>query len=191
MKRRIKKVFLYGCLAALAACGNSPPNAGGDMANMGGMDMTRGVMDMAMAGGMIPDPGTSNMVDINFGSVEPNDIPSQATPLGVAKMGDIMVWVSGNNAGGSNTTDYFVFKTSPMTGQFSMGFSGICWSPAITNLNATLWKVAAGQQVLPPVHSWVGSGSCVKSMMGDAPLEASTEYLFAVQATGGAGMYSA
>lgn len=53
--------------------------------------------------------------------------------------------------------------------------------------------MVGGRQVLPPIHQWMANGSCVMSAaMGDAPLEASTVYLFGVEATGGgAGAYTA
>src|SRR4051794_14629569 len=105
----MKRILVFGCSVALAACGSSPPimTMGDDMAGPG---PTR--MDLASAGGSIPGPGTVNMVDNNFGNVEPNDTPAQATPLGTAMQANVYLWVSGNSIGGSNTADYFVFKTA-------------------------------------------------------------------------------
>ena len=142
-------------------------------------------------GATIPDPGTGNAVGNNFGSVEPNDSPGQATPLGVAMAGDVYTWVNNNKIGGGDTTDYFVFKSGPAASEFSLGAGGLCWMGAITNLSATLWKVTNHQQVLPAVHQWQGNGTCVKSTKGDAPLEPNTDYLFGVTSTGGAGNYNA
>ena len=163
----------------LLGCGSNHPGGGGG-----------GGGDMAM-GAMVPDPGAGSAVDQDFTSMEPNDTPAQATPLGVAKGPDITVWVGGNKTGGGDTVDYFVFKSGPSAGQFSLGMGGMCWMGAVTNLTATLWKVANGQQVMPSIHQWTGNGTCVKSMPGDAPVEANTVYLLGVTASGGAGTYAA
>jgi hypothetical protein len=145
------------------------------------------------SGGLIPDPGTTDQVDNDFMSVEPNNTPQQATPLGTAMGAGVAVWVSGNTTGGSsNPADYFVFKSGPAgdAGAPSMTFN-ICFTPPITAMTATLWKVANGAQVMPPVGTWMSTGSCVTSGTTGAPLMASTEYLFGLTATGGPGMYSA
>lgn len=172
MKRIVMALLLYGC--------------GGGGGNMfPSQDMAGGM------GAVIPDPGGGTMVDNDFKNVEPNDSPGQATPLGTAKGPDVMVWVNNNSTGGADTTDYFVFKSGPMAGQFTLGMSGLCWKGGITGLTATLWKVANGQQVMPPIHSWVGVNNCVNSTKGDAPVDAGTVYLLGVTATGAAGMYQA
>ena len=170
--------------ATVIACG-APSKTSSDLGGMGSGDL-------AMNGsGVIPSPGTGNGVDNNFGSVEPNDTPAQATPLGVAAANGVFVWVSGNKTGGADSSDYFVFQSSASGGAFTLGQSGICWSGGITGMTATLWKVANAQQVTPPIHTWIGSGSCVKSATGDATLEKSTVYLLGLTATGGAGTYGA
>ena len=167
MKRIVLLLFLGGC--------GSP--SGGPNPNPGG--------------GSVADPGPGSGVDDNFGSVEPNDTPAEATPLGTSKgTGDVHVWVTKDLLTAGDDTDYFVFKSAPMAGQFTFN---ICWSGAITAMTATLWKVENGQQVMPPVHQWMGAGSCVMSaQVGEAPLVANGEYLFGLQANaGGAGSYSA
>jgi hypothetical protein len=170
--------------ATVMACG-APSKTSSDLGGMGSGDL-------AMKGsGGIPRPGTGNGVDNNFGNVEPNDTPMQATPLGVAAGTGVGVWVNNNTIGGADSTDYFVFQSSASGGGFALGSSGICWSGGITGMTATLWKVVSGQEVMPPIHTWNGSGSCVKSATGDATLEASTVYLLGLTATGGAGTYGA
>jgi hypothetical protein len=147
---------------------------------------------MAM-GGMVPGPGTaSGQSDFNnnFGSKPGDTTPAMATQLGVATTSDVYVWVN-NNSLGAGASDYFVFQSGSMPGNFTLGQGGLCWNGAITNLTATLWTVANGMAVNPPVHTWNGNGTCVKSTTGDAPLVANTEYLLGVVATGGAGTYSA
>ncbi len=142
----------------------------------------------APSGGAIPAAGAGDAVDNNFGDVEPNNTPQQATPLGTAA-GSVYTWVEGNTIGGTDTADYFVFESSAAGGMFTLGASGLCYTGTITSLTATLWKVAAGQEVLPPVGTWTSStGSCTS---GTATLEASTEYLLEVTAAGGTGMYAA
>jgi hypothetical protein len=139
-------------------------------------------------GGSIPDPGTGNQVDNDFTDKEPNDTPQQATPLGVASTGNINVWVGGNTIGGSNTADYFVFKSGSTAGQFTFD---ICFSAPTTAMTATLWKVSGGMQQMPPVGTWMSSSTCVTNMTMPASLEASTDYLLGLTATGGSSMYSA
>jgi hypothetical protein len=145
-------------------------------------------LDAGMMSGAIPDPGTGNGVDNNFGDIEPNDTPSQATPLGIAASSTVRVWVTNNSIGGSDVADYFVFKSASAAGTFSFD---ICYSGSVGTLTATLWTVANGQMVTPPVGTWMSSGTCVMSSGMGAALAASTTYLFGVTATGGAGMYSA
>jgi hypothetical protein len=161
----------------LFACGNNNTGGGGTGE------------DMAMSGVSVPDPGAGNNVDNDFKSTEPNDTPAQATPLGTSAAGDIHVWVSNNALVSGSNSDYFVFKTSAMTGHFSFA---ICGSTGVTNMAATLWKVVNGQEQTPPVGTWSAAGTCVMSTGSDAPLEASTDYLFGVQVTATAtGSYSA
>jgi hypothetical protein len=147
-----------------------------------------GTGGMTMAGG-IPDPGTSDQVDQDFTDVEPNDTPSQATPLGVAAAGDVNVWVNGNSIGGSsNTDDYFVFKSAATAGAFTFN---ICFTAPTTGMTATLWKVEDAAAQMPPVGTWTSSSTCVTGPPAGAPLVASTVYLFGLSATGGAGTYAA
>lgn len=187
------RIGILLAIGGLCGCGDTKFMSMGDMA---GRDLAGGGGgDMAMMMGMtIPDPGTSNNVDNNFGSTEPNDTPSQATPLGVSQstMG-VYVWVSGNTIGGGDLSDYFVFKSSPSGGPFTLGTGGLCFNnPPITSMTATLWTVQNNLQVNPPVHVWNSTGTCVASMAGDATLQPSTTYLLGVTAVGAAGgMYSA
>jgi hypothetical protein len=148
--------------------------------------------DTGMMAMNVPDPGMGNMVDNNFASVEPNDTPSQATPLGTASSSNVNLWVNSNNIGGGNLADYFVFKTGPMPAMGAFNFSGLCFS-GVTQLTATLWTVSGGQAVQPPVHTWNSAGTgCLMAQAGDAVLLASTVYLFEISSTGGsAGMYTA
>ena len=190
------------CLLCIA-CG--PPRSvvtgsgdgGGTMGDAGtgdaGMSADSGMP--ADGGGMmttgIPPAGTVDQVDNNFGDVEPNNTPQEATPLGVAMSGSIYVWVDTNAIGGpSNPADYFVFETPAQTGTFSFD---ICFGTGtpLTALSASLWKVVGGEQQLPAIGTWQSSGGCVTDMTAAAPLEASTEYLFGLEATGGVGSYSA
>jgi hypothetical protein len=179
-----KRWLMIWTLTAAGACGgatSSPTNKDGS----GGNDM---------AGGLIPSPGTGNGVDQNFGSVEPNDTPQQATPLGVASTGTVYTWVNGNSIGGGDASDYFVFESGSAAGTFTLGGSGLCWGAPITSLTATLWKVSQGKEVTPPVGTWTdylsdaGTGNC---LAGTANIEANTEYLLGVVATGGVGQYGA
>jgi hypothetical protein len=172
-----------------------PDGASGMESGTTTMDSSVVAMDSSMpegdASGAIPAPGSVDMVDNNFGSVSPNNTPSEATPLGTAMGADVYVWVNGNNIGGpGNTANYFVFGTTPTAGQFSFD---ICFNAPTTEMTATLWKVANGAEVQPPVGTWNSgaSGTCVTDMATPAPLEASSVYLFGLTGTGGAGMYSA
>ncbi len=133
------------------------------------------------------DPGSGNEVDVNFGDVEPNNTPDEATPLGVAGGPDVTVWVGTNEVGGAaNPADYFVFESSSQPGLFQFD---MCYTPAITGMTATLAKVVDAEVQSPPIATWTITTICATSFT--APLEASTVYLFGVLATGGAGTYTA
>jgi hypothetical protein len=171
-----------GSSAGGSAAGGTASNGGGTSANGGGSGAMGGGGTMMAT---VPDPGTSNKVDNEWADVEPNDTPSQATPLGTAG-GDIYTWVSNNAAGGSNSQDYFVFKSGPGPDAGSLSFD-MCWQAPITNMNASLWKVSGGVQQQPAIASWTGSGTCVTDMAMTAPLAPSTVYLFGLTITGGDG----
>ncbi len=133
------------------------------------------------------DPGGGNQVDVAFNDQEPNDTPEQATPLGVSSMADVTVWVGENAVGGpENPADYFVFESSGSPGTFAFN---MCFTPAITGLTASLWKVVDEKQQTPPIATWTLSSNCDTSE--SAPMDANTVYLFGVLATGGAGFYTA
>jgi hypothetical protein len=141
--------------------------------------------------GGIPDPGTSDVVDSNppgWASVEPNDTPEEATPLGISKNGNLTPWINGNAIGGSaGQANYFVFQSAPESGEmdFDMCYDGA----AITGMTASLWMVVNATQQMPPVATWTISTECKASLT--APLDGSTVYLFGVEATGGPGVYQA
>ncbi|HVY45961.1 MAG TPA: hypothetical protein VHB21_08785 [Minicystis sp.] len=165
--------------ALTAACGGG--GSSGSSSGAGGS-----------SGSGIPAAGPGDDVDNDFKSAEPNDAPDQATQLGTAMGPDVYVWVSGNAiGGGADAADYFVFQSGGKPGQFSLGMSGLCFTGSIQSMTATLWKVSGGAQVMPPVHTWTSTDACVTSSAGDAPIEANTEYLLGVTASGGAGTYAA
>ena len=133
------------------------------------------------------DPGTSNQVDVAFNDQEPNNTPDEATPLGISSMPDVTVWVGENAVGGpANPADYFVFESSSEPGLFQFD---MCYTPPITSMTASLWKVVDVKVESPPVATWPISTTCATSF--SAPMEANTVYLFGVLATGGPGMYTA
>lgn len=177
------------CLLALSPwlvrCG------GGATGNDGGQGQDSGsAQDSGMGGcqGCVPDPGTSDAVDQNWGDTEPNDTPAQATPLGTALNGSIAAWVNGNTIGGSDSTDYFVFRSASTSGTLSFDF---CFSAPITAMSGTLWTVVGGTPQLPPVGTWTSTGTCLTNMTATTPLQANTVYLMELTATGGAGTYGA
>jgi hypothetical protein len=140
------------------------------------------------------DPGPGNQVDVAFASEPPNGTPAQATPLGTSTTGNVTVWVTSNAIGGSDPSNYFVFRSGPTPGEFA--FDG-CFGAPLTSLTAGLWKVVdvkpeTPQQQEPPVAMWTseveGGTGCFSN--ATAPLEAGTVYLFGLTATGGAGFYS-
>jgi hypothetical protein len=169
----------------LVACGGSGtvnPDGGGGNPDSGGGSPDSG------QGGNIPDPGTTDGVDNNWGSVQPNNTPAQATPLGTAVSGNIYTWVNTNAIGGGDSANYFVFRTSADAGTLSFDF---CFTPSITAMTATLWQVSNSQEVQPPVGSWQSTGTCVTNTPGLTAIQANTVYLFGLTATGDAGTYSA
>jgi len=155
-----------------------------------GMTTTGATMTTAATtgGGAIPDPGTSNQVDIDFTDKEPNDTPQTATPLGVSSTPGVAVWVSGNMIGSSDSSDYFVFKTGGMPGPFTFD---VCFNAPVTAMNASLWKVVNGMQQMPPVGTWMSGATCVTDMTNAPMLDANTVYLFGLTGTGGSGGYGA
>jgi hypothetical protein len=145
---------------------------------------------MQMMGAAVPDPGSGNGVDNNFGEVEPNDTPGTATPLGTAANGSVYVWVTQNSGGGTDMADYFVFKTANNPGTFTLSSLGICWDGGITGIDASLWKVQNGQQVMPAIQTWMSTTSCTPP--GNSPaLEGNSEYLLGLFFHGGTGNYYA
>jgi len=195
--RKTLRLLVTTMFPLCVACGNgahstlSTSTSGGTAgAGTGGHAMTgSGGSGGHMMTGSIPDPGTSDGVDNNFTDVEPNNTPDQATPLGVAAGAGVAVWVNGNTIGGSDSADYFVFNSGPKAGPFSFD---ICFnSPDNTSLTATLWKVVGGAEQKPPVGTWTGAMGCVTDMTAAPMLEASTDYLFGLTASGAGGMYSA
>jgi hypothetical protein len=146
--------------------------------------------DAGMMSTGIPPAGTNDQVDCDFLDIEPNNTPQEATPLGTS-MGNINVWVNGNDIGGpGNTADYLVFNTPAQSVAFTFN---ICISPSVP-FGATLWAVVDGAEQLPPLGSWNGSAGCVSNTSppgATTPLAANTEYLFGLTATGGAGNYGA
>jgi hypothetical protein len=160
----------------VAGCGSSNPS--GDKP------------DASMSGGGIPAPGTTDKVDQAFDSVEPNDSPDTATPLGVAATNGVYVWVDTNTTTATDSSDYFVFESGTTDGTFQLGSSGLCFGSGITAMTVTLWKVVAGAEVNPPVDTWTMSGATGGCVTGTTPITANTEYLLGVMATG-AGTYSA
>jgi hypothetical protein len=172
-------------IVSSAGCGGrtslASVNAGGDAAQPDG-----GLGAMG-----IPDPGPGGTVDVSFQSVEPNDTPQEATPLGTSTMGDVTVWMTNNTIGGDgNRSNYFVFTSGPTSGTFI--FRG-CFDSPITGMTATLWKVVDSSEQLPPVAtaSSVPDGPGMACLTFDQTvLEPNTVYLFGLTATGGAGQYS-
>jgi hypothetical protein len=135
----------------------------------------------------IPHPGTTGQVNIDFQSMEPNDTPEEATPLGVANDGDLIMWVGANPIGGSdNPANYFVFQSGPTPSQLEFN---MCYGAPITGMTASLWQVVDCVQQTPPVATWTIGTTCTSNF--SAPLEASSVYLFGVEATGEAGTYTA
>jgi len=97
-----------------------------------------------VTGAAVADPGPGGAIDNNLDDVEPNDSPAMATPLGTAAGLSIYTWVNGDSSGGTDAADYFVFRSGPTAGEFTLGSSGLCFGPPLQTLRATLWKVAGG-----------------------------------------------
>jgi hypothetical protein len=128
---------------------------------------------------------------MSFDGVSPNDTPDRATPLGTSTTADITVWITNNAIGGAdNASNYFVFRSAPMSGTFI--FRG-CFAPPLTGMTASLWKVKDAKQELPPVATQASAPDGPKSAcltFDQTVLEPGTVYLFGLTATGGAGLYS-
>lgn len=142
-----------------------------------------------MMAGNIPAAGAGNQVDQDFTEVEPNDTPETATPLGSTAMNNINVWVTSNKLGGAaDAADYFVFGSGTAAGTLTLN---VCFSAPITEMTATLWKVANATAQQPAIGTWTSTGTCLTGPAMGVPLEASTEYLLGLTAKGDVATYSA
>ena len=113
----------------------------------------------APSGGAILAAGTSDAVDDNFGDVEPNNTPSQATPLGTAARQRLYVGF-GNTIGGTDTADYFVFEAARPEGMFTLGASGLCYTGSDHQLDRDAVEGRGGTRDSTPVGSWTSATGC-------------------------------
>jgi len=181
-------VLLAGCSGkgTTANTGGSSSGTASTNATGTGATGTNATTGAGMSG--IPGPGPGANVDNEFANVEPNNTPQQATPLGTSALNGINVWVTNNMTSTTDATDYFVFQSSPMGGPFTFN---ICFNAPVTSMTATLWKVVGGVAQTPPLMTWNSSATCVTNMGSAVTMTASTEYLFGLTSSGGAGTYSA
>jgi hypothetical protein len=143
--------------------------------------------DMTHAAGTIPDPGNGNPNGtFPWPDTEPNNTPDKAVAVGTATVTETIIrpWFdSGPDAiGGTDTADYWVFRSSPSGGTFSFDMS---WSSNTNLADAALYKVVAGVQQMPAVKIWDStstSGESATMGVNEATLEASTVYLFEITA---------
>jgi hypothetical protein len=143
---------------------------------------------------VIPNPGTGKMAFI-WPDTEPNDTPEQAVPLGIGS-GQIGPYIglpagAGSHLGGDDVADYFVFRTSPDTG--STFIARACWDPSlnVNLLDIALYKVVAGQPLIPVASSNSTDKTCDGLEPFNIPLEPDTTFLFALINVEGEGEYNA
>jgi hypothetical protein len=164
----------------VAACGSSDGGNGTADAPGSGGD--------APVGMTVPDPG-SGAIPFSWQDTEPNNTPAGAVALGTSTGAGEATWFDGTatsgTLGGSDTSDYFVFRSSPQGGNFH---AGPCWdgSAAPNLLDFYIYKVAGGQ-VGAMVGSSVTTDPACENVNGsaDITMEPSTVYLLELRATAG------
>jgi hypothetical protein len=134
-----------------------------------------------MMTGMIPDPG--NQPSGEWTDVEPNDTPSQATPMGILTgpmwMGFTEPLTAINPA---TDVDYFVFKTGDATSLANV-YMSICWSFAGNLLDLRLYEVVnsmQGPEAAMAATTGTGCETLVDFGEGPTVLTADTTYLLEV-----------
>jgi hypothetical protein len=148
--------------------------------------------------GMIPDPG--NQPSGEWTDMEPNNTPSQATPMGVLTG---PIWAGFTDPltaiNPATDVDYFVFKTGDAASLANVYIS-LCWSFAGNLLDLTLYEVVnsmQGQVVASAATTGTGCETLVDVGEGTTLLQATTTYLLEVAAApglnlmGDPGLYSA
>lgn len=148
--------------------------------------------------GLIPDPGNEPAGE--WTDMEPNDSPSQATPMGVLTgpiwMGFVEPYTAINPA---TDVDYFVFKTGDAASLENI-FISICWSFTGNLLDLQLYQVVNSTQG-PVAASAATTGTGCETLVdfgqGATVLTANTTYLLEVAGApglnlgGDAGLYMA
>ncbi len=147
-------------------------------------------------GGLIPDPG--NGMNGEWTDIEPNDLPSQAVPMGILSgpiwAGFVMPYTAINPA---TDVDYFVFKTGA---DLSGIYMALCWSFAGDLLDMYLYQVDSqmqGAMVASAATTGSGCETLVDFGMGATVLAPDTTYLLEVRGApgldlaGDPGLYSA
>jgi hypothetical protein len=205
-------LFILGCALA-AACGDTRPRSssgnGGDGGGDGGAGGTAGIggagASSSSAGGAgggdtgpIPDPGMQ--MGAEWTDIEPNDIPSQAVPVGIMTGPIWAGFVMPYTAISSPTdVDYFVFKTGDAASLANVNIQ-ICWSFTGNLLDLNLYTVVNSQKGPLALSSTSTDTSCetmINFGEGPAKLTADTTYLLEVFAgpglnlAGDPGLYSA
>jgi hypothetical protein len=164
----------------MAACGGG---GGGDTP-----DSPPGQPDAMVGGGNVPDPG-NGAIPFSWPDTEPNDTPATAARVGTSTNPGEGTWFDGTLAsgqlGGTDTEDYFVFRSSPQGGNFH---NGPCWdgSAAPNLIDFYVYKVVDGT-VGPMVGSSATTDPACENTTGtaDFAMEASTVYLLEMRAPSG------
>jgi hypothetical protein len=174
-------IALFGAVG-LACCG------GGDDDTAAQVDGGDNHIDGG--GGAVPDPGNGALVT-DWLDTEPNDTQATAVPLGTATA-DVYTWMGfvadpPSQIGGSDTADFYVFRSGPAASIFH---SQVCWSSGTNLIDFKLSKVVGGQPVSPPLASFTSADTACENPPADTPLEPNTVYLVELDAVAGEGPYS-
>jgi len=176
----MKTVRLLGVLLMVGACGGG---GGDDSAADGAV----GGDDAAVA--LVPDPG-SGAIPFSWPDTEPNDTPEQAVPLGTSVSNGEATWFDGTaesgSLGGSDTADYFVFRSSSQGGVFH---AGPCWdgTSAPNLMDFYVYQVVGGH-VGTMVGSAVTSDASCENIdaSADVTMQPDTVYLVELRMPGSA-----
>lgn len=142
----------------------------------------------AAGGGSIPDPGSA-AIPFSWPDTEPNDTPQTAVPLGTSVNAGEATWFDGTatsgQLGGSDTEDYFVWKSSTQGGNFH---AGPCWdgTAAPNLLDFFVYEVDNGQEGQMVASSTDTDPACENmAAAADFTMQPSTVYLLELRAKPG------
>jgi hypothetical protein len=165
-----------------ATTASSSANSTASVASSG--NATAAMSSSTGMAGLIPDPG--NEMNGEWTDIEPNDLPSQAVPMGILTGPIWAGFVEPYTAIDPETdVDYFVFKTGA---DLTNVYMSLCWSFNGNLLDLYLYEVEnqmQGAEVASSVDTAPGCETLVDFGEGPTVLAANTTYLLEVRGAPG------